>query len=364
GRLGMVLAAHSFYPESVASFAEAQRLDPGEVRWPYFRGVALTLGDPDAAIPYLRRAVELCGPADDAPRLRLAEVLLGQGQPREAEELFRQVLAHDPDNAHAHLGLSRLAYQRNDWPDSLAHLDGAADSPLTRKRAHTLLAEVHRRRGDPSAAERERRLAEDLPDDPEAPDPFLEDLERRQVGRPARLARASRLLKQDRVAEGVAVLRELVRDCPDSASAWLGLGRALIQQQHYRPAEQALCEAARLEPERVEGQFYLGVALFQQGRTPDATAYFHRATELRPDYALAQYNLGQCLKAQGDRGGAVAAFRAAVRYKPHFAQAHTDLGELLAQEGQRDLALQHLRLAAELDPTDVRAKTILEQYQR
>src|SRR5437016_3622527 len=39
GRLGMVLAAHSFYPESVVCFAAAQRLDSEEPRWPYFQGV-------------------------------------------------------------------------------------------------------------------------------------------------------------------------------------------------------------------------------------------------------------------------------------------------------------------------------------
>jgi tetratricopeptide (TPR) repeat protein len=364
GRLGMVLAAHGYYPESVACFAEAQRLDPGELRWPYFQGVALTLGDPDAAIPQLRRAVELCEPASLAARLRLADVLLGQGQAGDAEELFREVLAYEPDNPHAHLGLGQLACQRNDWASSLTHLARSAASPLTEKRARILVAGVYQRRGDVSAAERERRLANDLPADPEMPDPLLEDLERLQVGRQARLARASGLLKQNQAAAAVAVLGKLVQDYPDYASAWLGFGRALVQLERYAAAERALRQAALLDPERVEVQFYLGVALFQQGRTLDATTFFRRATELRPDYALAQYNLGQCLKAQGDLGGAIAALRAAVRYKPHYAQAHTDLGELLARDGQRELALQHARLALELDPTDARAKALLEKYQR
>src|SRR5438552_6044569 len=54
GRLGMVLAAHGFYPESITCFAEAQRLDPGELRWPYFQGVMLTLSERDAALIPLR----------------------------------------------------------------------------------------------------------------------------------------------------------------------------------------------------------------------------------------------------------------------------------------------------------------------
>jgi tetratricopeptide (TPR) repeat protein len=364
GRLGMVLAAHSFYPESIMCFAEAQRLDPEEPRWPYFQGAMLTLSDRDAALIPLRRAVELCEPRVLVPRLRLADVLLGQGHVHEADELYREVLVREPENAQAHLGLGRLAYQRNDWPGSLTHLDQAIQSPLTRKAAHTLLAEVHQRRGDRAAAERQQRLAADLPADPEPPDPMIEELEQLRVGQQAQLSRASRLLQQERGAEAAALLQQLVRDYPSSASAWLGLGRAYIQQERYRAAEQALSQAARLDAARVEVQFYLGVARFQQGRTREAAACFQRATELRPDYALAHYNLGHCLKAQGDRSGAIAGFRAMVRYKPHHAQAHTNLGELLAQDGQRELALEHLRLAVELDPSDARAHALLEQYKR
>jgi tetratricopeptide (TPR) repeat protein len=364
GRLGMVLAAHAFYPESIPCFAEAERLDPGEPRWPYFRGVMLTLSDADAALIPLRRAVELCEPRDSAPGLRLAETLLGQGEDREAEDILREVLAREAENPRAHLRLGRLAYRRNDWEESLRHLGQAASSPLTRKAAHVLSAEVHQRRGDHAAADRQQRLAAELPADPEPPDTLVEEMDQFRVGQQAQLALAGRLLQQERAFESVALLQKLVRDYPGSASAWLGLGRALIQQESYRAAEQALRRAAELDAARVEVQFYLGVAAFQQGRTDEAAAFFRRAIELRPDYALAQYNLGHCLKAQADRPGAIAAFQAAVRYKPHHAQAHANLGELLAQEGRRDDALQHLRLAIELDPSDKSALALLKQLQR
>src|SRR5437868_5647204 len=53
GQLGMVLAAHQFTAEANACFAQAERLNPKEPRWPYYQGVALSLGDPEAAIPKL-----------------------------------------------------------------------------------------------------------------------------------------------------------------------------------------------------------------------------------------------------------------------------------------------------------------------
>ncbi|HEV3116898.1 MAG TPA: tetratricopeptide repeat protein [Gemmataceae bacterium] len=364
GRLGMVLAAHGLYPESLGCFARAERLDPEELRWPYFQGVGLSLGDPYAALPHLRQAVALCPPTADAPRLRLAEALLAQGQRREAHEMFLLVLTRDPDNPRAHLGLGQLLCQENDSANSLKHLERAAASVLTQQRARMMMSEIRRSQGDAAAAEREQRLAAALPADPEAPDPFLEEMARLRVGKQAQLARASSLLEQDRVAEAVAILQQLVRQYPDLASAWLGLGRGLIQQKRYGAAEQALRRAARLDPARAQVQFYLGVALSQQGRVRDATAFFKRATELRPDDALAQYNLGQCLNAQGAHNDAIAALEAAVHYKPHYAQAHASLGELLAEDGKRQMAVQHLRLAAELNPADARTQQLLKNLQK
>jgi tetratricopeptide (TPR) repeat protein len=364
GRLGMVLAAHGFHPAAAPCFAEAERLEPHEVRWPYFHGVALAVYDPDAALPSLRRAAALSGRESAAPRLRLAEVLLAQGRAEEAGELFRSLLAADTGNGRAHLGLARLAMGRTDETEGLAHLEAAAANPTTRKAAQTLLAEVYQRRGGAEAAARAARRAADLPEDSEPPDPYLDELESYQVGRQAQLARASKLLRQGREREAVALMRETVRDYPDGASGWLGLGRALVQARDYRGAEQALREAVRLNPDLVEGYFYLGVSHFERGDHLSAAPAFRRATELRPDYALAYYNLGHCLKRQGDRPGALAAFREAVRLKPHFAQAHSNLGELLIPEGRPEEAREHLRLAVALDPGDARARDLLAQLSR
>jgi tetratricopeptide (TPR) repeat protein len=359
GRLGMVLAAHGFYQEAAPCFAEAERLEPRELRWPYYLGVSQSVYDPEAALPALRRAVALAAGESEAPRLRLAEVLLGLGHNDEAGELFRRVLLHEAGHPRAYLGLARLACSRNDWAEARTHLTPAAESPLTRKAAQTLLAEVAQRNGDTEAAARATHLANDLPDDPEPPDPYLDELESYQVGRQAQLTRGSKLLKQGRVGEAVTLLRRAARDYPEVASVWLGLGRALIQGERPAEAETALNEAIRLDPDLVEAHFYLGVSHFERGDAAAAAPAFRRATELRPDYALAHYNLGHCLKREGNKGGAITAFREAARLKPHFAQAHGNLGELLAQQGDRAAAREELRQAVRLDPGDKHARDLL-----
>src|SRR5262249_53628815 len=71
GHLGRVLLVHAFQAEAQTCFAAAERLDPREPRWPYYQGLTFVRGDPEAAIPKLRRALALGGEAAGATRLRL-----------------------------------------------------------------------------------------------------------------------------------------------------------------------------------------------------------------------------------------------------------------------------------------------------
>src|SRR5205807_1735517 len=121
--------------EAVECFRQAERLDGREPRWPYYLGVVLAPTEPETALPKLRRAVELWGEGELVPRLRLAGLLLAQGQIDEAEEQFHKVLSQAPDNAPAHLGLARVAVERNDPSAALQRLEKCLANPATAKPA-------------------------------------------------------------------------------------------------------------------------------------------------------------------------------------------------------------------------------------
>lgn len=363
GNLGLLLLAHDYRAESLPCFAEAERLDSAEPRWPYFQGVVLAVrGEPDAALPKLRQAVDHW-PGEPAPRLRLAEALLTVGQLDDAEPLLESVVrgAPAPLAARARLGLAQAAFERDDLSKSLDLLRECAASPFTRKAAHARMAEICEAQGDRTGADRLAAEAAEGPDDLPWPDPFTEECKRLQTGLTGLLSRAARLVEQDRAGEAIPLMHDAVRDYPDSCLAWLTLGRARLRLRDFTGAEHAFRNAVRLGPQVVEAYFYLGAALFEQGDHRAALSSFRRATELKPDYALAQFNLGQCLALEGDRKGAVEAFRVAVRCKPHFAPAHRKLGELLLALGKRDEAREQLRLAVELDPADTEARRWLRR---
>ena len=65
-----MLAGHGFTDEASVCFAEAERLDPHEVRWPYYQAHFLSLTNPAAAIPEWRLAAERGG--DRYPVARFA----------------------------------------------------------------------------------------------------------------------------------------------------------------------------------------------------------------------------------------------------------------------------------------------------
>src|SRR5262249_61754171 len=101
GRLGKVLRGSSYYEPAAACFAQAEKYEPGEPRWPYLRGESLQQRDPAAAREHLRRAVaswEKRGETPVVPRLRLAELLLDEGRLDEAEEQVARALEREPDN--------------------------------------------------------------------------------------------------------------------------------------------------------------------------------------------------------------------------------------------------------------------------
>jgi tetratricopeptide (TPR) repeat protein len=362
GRLGLLLRAHGYVPESNHCFAQAERLDPGDPRWPYLQGAGLQSDDPEAAIGHLQRAAALCGGAPDAPQLTLAEVGLQQGRLDEAERQFQQVLGGDPGNARAHLGLGRLACARGQPRDALAHLERSASSQLTQQASRALLAQAYQQLGDPAAAGRERALAIDLPGDPPWPDPFQEEVLALMSGKQARLARLQTLHRQGRAAEARALARELENDYPDVY--WLVEGRGQMSKGNVTAAERALRKAVELAPDSVEAQFDLGTVLFEQRNYPAAADCFRKVTEREPGHGPAYLRLGRCLVGQGDRAGALGAYQAAVRYMPQQAEAHRELGAFLAREGRPDEAAARLRQALQLQPGDTKARELLDEVSR
>jgi tetratricopeptide (TPR) repeat protein len=326
GRLGMLLRAHDFGAEANRCFAEAERLDAHDPRWPYLHGLTLVLTEPGTAIPFLDRAARR---SDDSPgcRLRLAEVLLEQGRLDEAQGHLESLRGRDPDNPRIRVDLGRLALLREQWQAALEQLAPCSGDPHTARRVHVLCAEAYSRLGQPDRARAEHQKADAAPEDLEWPDPIVEEVLQLCRGLKFRLLNAATLFRRQRYPQAIGLLEETVARYPQSTAARLQLGDTWLQLQQPQRAEQIFQEAVHRDPESAEAWFRLGSV--QALRSPqEAADSLRRAIRLKPDHTLAHFNLGHRLKELGDRAGAAEEFRAALRCQPDYAPAQEALRAL------------------------------------
>jgi tetratricopeptide (TPR) repeat protein len=141
------------------------------------------------------------------------------------------------------------------------------------------------------------------------------------------LARAFHQL--ERLNDAIASYRRARTLKPDYAEAHSNLGLALQTQGIFDEAVTSYRRAVELRPDHAETHYSLGNALKEAGKTTESIAAYRRALELNPSHADALNNMGLALEQQGHLDEAVACYRRATDLKPDFVGAHWNLSLLL-----------------------------------
>src|SRR5437899_1072122 len=113
------------------------------------------------ALQALREALRL-SPNNTALRQHLAEMLLGQGKPDEAEKEFREALALAPNSLTSKLGLARAFYQQGKQSHALVIVEDLVKNPKAPARAFLLHARLLAGIGEIEKAVSEYRRAVEL----------------------------------------------------------------------------------------------------------------------------------------------------------------------------------------------------------
>jgi tetratricopeptide (TPR) repeat protein len=381
GRLGQILMAQTHYEPAMTCFAQAERFDPKNARWPYYQGLWRARRDPAAGVPLLQKAADLCDATDrgnTAPRLRLAEVQLEMDHPDQAKAEFQKVLARQPDNPRAQYGLGLVAAAADNAEEARGWLLQCARNPQTRQKAAEQLAKVFGRLGDTNSAAAAAGAARELPPDPPWRDPFSAEYGELAVGMQAGLRRAQLLQGEGRFAEALTVLRQTVDDYP-AYETYLELAKALAMTRDRPATEAALRQACRLKDDQFEAPHLLSILLVDLAMTAEAKSdtraareyyreaaeFAQRAVSLKPKEPVANLFLGLALKGLGRRPEALKALQAAVKAKPDKADPYLALGEFLAQDGRTDEARKLLEEARRLArPGDPRPRQALERLDK
>jgi len=232
------------------------------------------------------------------------------GRLAEAEPIYRQVLAQQPDHPDALHLLGLIAHQVGRHADARLLIERAiARHPAAAP------AEWHHHLGEA------RRGARDLP-----------------------------------AAE--AALRAAIQTDPAYADAHNALGQVRLDQQRLEDAAASFARAIELAPDLAPPHLNLGVARMMQGRFPEAVESLRRAVEFNPQLAPAWLNLGGALQSLRRIDEAADALERAVALDP-TPHALNGLGLLRMAQAQIDDAVAAFRRAVELDPTHATAHSNL-----
>jgi len=163
---------------------------------------------------------------------------------------------------------------------------------------------------------------------------------------------AVRNLTENRLALGMASLKEAIQLDPDNAQYHNTLGLVLLNLGRPTEAQAEFQTAVDLDKNSPDMEHNLGISLAQQSRYTDAIASYKKALSF-PTYTtpeVAYYNMGEAFIRLGKPQEAQEAFRAAIQLEPTMVAAHYGIGLTLSQAGQRDDAKAAFRQARDLDP--------------
>ncbi|HEV3082259.1 MAG TPA: tetratricopeptide repeat protein [Gemmataceae bacterium] len=328
GILGMEFRAHDYVKEANVCFAQAERLDPADPRWPYLQGLTLQPMDAAAGIVCLQRAAARCSDRQVFARLRLVEALLDSGALDEAEQRLEGVPSRTEYLTWIQFCQGRLALLRQQWRPAVEHLTACVNGPHARRQILMCRALAYRKLGEQKLAEADESRALKLPEEDQPwPDPFAAEVSNRQRGLRARLRAAHALQATGQLDQAVQLLQDTARAYPASDEPWLHLANIWVKQERLDLAEQAARRALAADAGSIQAWFALGCCQAVERPREGATT-FRRVLQLKADHALAHYNLAQCLRRLGDTAGAREEYRATLLCRPDYDPAAAALKEL------------------------------------
>ena len=257
------------------------------------------------------------------------------GQFAEAEQRYRQILAHNPNHVDSLHLLGVIFYEAGRHAEALG-LIGKAIAMNDR------VADYHCNMGLVQFALGHRETAVAHYTRAIALDP-RHALSHNNLG--------NALTEMGRPQEGEASLRRAIALKPEYAQACYNLGNTLAAQGKLDEAVAVYRRGIALAPNVANGHNNLGTALERQGKLDEAEAALRRALEFEPQHPSALYNLGNILKNKADYEGAIALYRKSLAGRPEFADAWNNMGAVLAERGDLDEARSVYQKAIEVEPT-------------
>jgi tetratricopeptide (TPR) repeat protein len=264
---------------------------------------------------------------------------------RDAEMLYRDTIAKNPNAWMAHNNLGVLLEQDGSVATAMTHYATALRIKPDYAIAHLNIAEVLALQGKFDEAIAHSLEALRLKPDYPAPHNSL----------------GLFYARQGKIDEAVAHFSQALRMKPDYANPHNNLGALLARQGKLDEAIAHFSEALRILPDYAKAHNNLGETLARQGKVEEAIFHYTQALQINPEYADAYNNLGSLLAGEGNLNEALEHYTEALRIKPDLVEAHNNMGVILARQGKFEEAIDHFSRALEIQPDSSMARKYLDR---
>lgn len=291
-----------------------------------------------------------------------------RGRFHEAEVIYRQILAADPQQADAWHLLGLIAQEAGQPAAAIEHIDRAlALEPRSPQfwNGRGIACEAVGKRDQalecfgravalqPDYAEAHSNLGSTLNElgrSEEALEHFRQAARLRPELLTAQLNLGRALHRLRRLDEAAAAMHDAIARQPDNPESYFLLSKVLRDQGRLLDEIDALREALRRRPQYPEALNHLGIALARSGEMVPAREALEEALRIQPGYADAYNNLGNVLKRLARFAEAELAYLHAVRSEPTSADLHVNIARFWLERSRPADALVSLRNADRLEP--------------
>lgn len=231
------------------------------------------------------------------------------GELQQAEQIYQQIIAVDPEHADANHFLGVIAHQLGQNDIAIQLIQNALQT-------------------NPRAAEPYNSLGEALralSRFDEAVTCYQQAISLKPDFSEVHYNLATTLKKLNRLDEAVASFKMALSIKPDYAKAHNNLGVTLQELGLLHEAVTCFKKALIIQPDFADAHNNFGSALQELDRQQEAISHYERALVIQPDFADAHNNFGNALKELGRQEEAIGHYQKALTIKPDFANAHSNL---------------------------------------
>lgn len=259
-----------------------------------------------------------------------------------AEEVFRQLVAKEPDNRRARYSLASV--------EMMAQRHQAA--------IETLQPLVEARDPDPEALDLASSAYEAAGDTPKAVSALRQAIILDPRNESYYLDFAALSFAHTSYDAGIQMLSAGLKLSPDSPKLHLARGILYVQLGQVDQADADFATSERLDPEQPSTSAARVLKHLQQNHMEEALQAVHEEMASRPNDGFLYYLLGEVLNWQGPQPGtpefqkALEAATTAVRLQPDLTLARNLLSRLYLDDGQVNLAIEQCRLVLRDNPQD------------